>query len=105
MKMAKASEDDLRMAMKLCQALEWLEQGCMPTEHAEDEEESREFDRHNDKDCHEAMSVILAIIESGSLGRVVFGMATLLDPANEVVDQSKGYLELHPKHTTKELQI
>jgi hypothetical protein len=100
MKMAKASEADLRMALDLTRALEMLDQGYFPDDRDEDTE--REFDRDRGADCIEAVDTLLRILQRGNLMRVVYGMAVVLDPKNEIVDPDKDYLELHPKHTNKE---
>jgi len=97
MKMAKASTADMEMAMKLCTALEWLERGDMPTDaRAPDEEGSEEFDSEDVEHCYRAMKEVLRIVRRGSIGRVVFGMYVLLDPANKLVDPDADTLERHP---------
>jgi len=103
MKMAKASEADLRMALDLTRALEMLEQGYFPDDHDEDTE--REFNCERGADCVEAIDTLLRILQRGSLMRVVFGMAVVLDPKNEIVDPDKDYLDLHPKHANKENEM
>ena len=40
---------------------------------------------------------LLAILRKGSVFRVAFGMAVMLDPRNEVVDPDADCLEMHPK--------
>lgn len=93
MKMARASEDDLRMALDLCSALDALGKGFMPMGCGDDEDALfHELDPH---DCFKAMEHLLAIERRGSLFRVVFGMATVLDPRNCIVDQEDDVLELH----------
>lgn len=95
MKMAKASEADLRMAMDLANALESFERGFFLPER--EDEDSELFDRTSGHDCRIAMEKLLAIVRRGSIGRVVFGMIVLMDPKNEAVDPSVDYLEKHPK--------
>ncbi len=101
MKMAKAGKADLEMAMSLASALDALGQRffpCIPgpVEHLIDGEESEPFDRDNDAQCGRALRHLLTISERGSLARVVWGMSTLLDPKNKVVDPAKDTLEHHP---------
>ena len=96
MKMAKASEADMKMALALVRAFDLLQQGYFPDDHDEDTE--REFDCDRPKDCVEAIDTLLRIVDGGSLGRVIWGMAVLLDPANEIVNPDADCLELHPKH-------
>ncbi len=94
MKMAKASEADLDMAMKLCSALDSLERRYMPSDDSEDE--IVWFDNCDADDCINAMNILLDILENGSLMRVVWGLAVLLDPANKIVDPDSDVLEVHP---------
>ena len=47
-------------------------------------------------DCAKALGIVLGIFETGALFRVVFGMHTLLDPNNRVVNPDSDTLELHP---------
>lgn len=101
MKMAKASEGDLRMAMDLCLALEALGHRHIPRmpeqiEVVRADGEHEEFDVDDNEQCGRAMRHLLAIGERGSLMRVVWGMAVLLDPANKMVDPNSDTLEHHP---------
>lgn len=97
MKMAKASEADLKMAMELISALESLmDYGTMPSDAASDDPD--EFDIDSPHDCHRALQELFDIAKRGSLMRVVWGMAVLLDPENEIVDPASDVLERHPKY-------
>lgn len=101
MKMSKASEDDLNMAMDLSNALDLLGQRflpCMPEaiEQLGPDDESERFDRLDDTQCGRALRHLLDIVERGSLFRVVWGMAVLLDPRNQVVHPDLDYLDKHP---------
>lgn len=101
MKMARASEADLRMAMDLSSALDQLGQQfvpCMPQAIAKlvTGEECEHFDSDDDAQCGRAMRYLLEIAARGSLGRVIFGMAVLLDPTNRMVDSAADTLEHHP---------
>lgn len=95
MKMAKASEADLKMALELASMLEGFERGHFPVD--EDAEDYEPFYDDNPEHCLRAMEMILYKLQLGSLSRVVFGMSVLLDPKNEAVDQDCDYLERHPK--------
>lgn len=91
MKMAKASEADLRMAMDLCAAFDVLGQRfvpCMPEaiEELGDDDEREAFDRDDDAQCGRALRHLLEVAERGSLSRVIWGMVYLLDPDNRFVD-------------------
>lgn len=94
MRMAKASEADLQMAIDLARMLESFEHGYFPSD--EDAEESETFNCHDKYECERAMELILDKMREGSLFRVVFGMLVLLDPKNELVDPALSYLEHHP---------
>ncbi|MGC4059394.1 MAG: hypothetical protein QM749_00445 [Aquabacterium sp.] len=64
MKMAKASEADLTMAIDLANAFEaFTNRWCpaFPDEDDDTEETSRRFDRHDPDDCEAAMKILLAI--------------------------------------------
>ena len=95
MKMAKASESDLKMALDLTQALDAFERGYFP--YTDDMDNTEDFDRDNLDHCWRAMDMILDKLGEGSLSRVVFGMSVLLNPKNEAIDHSLDYLEHHPK--------
>lgn len=103
MKMAKASEADLSMAMDLVNALDSLGQRwapCMPEqiERLTDERESEPFDRDDDAQCGRAMRYLLDLTDRASLGRVIWGMVVLLDPRNKMVDPNAPTLERHPDY-------
>ena len=97
MKMAKASGRDITMAMTLATALESLDRGLMPggAQVAEDED-SEDFDSLDDEQCGRALRHVLEVLRDGSIGRVVWGMAVLLDPEKKVVDPSANTLDDHP---------
>lgn len=94
--MAKASQADMEMAMKLCSALEALDRRFFP-EGAEGDNDPEDFDRYDDEHCGMALRHVLDILERGSIGRVIWGMYVLLDPANKVVDPDADTLEPHPE--------
>jgi hypothetical protein len=114
MKMAKASEADINMAMELCSALDVLGQRwvpCMPEaiEQLQDDDESEPFDRDDDSQCGRAMRHLLALADRASLSRVVFGCAVMLDPVNRCVDPNADVIEHHPDskagHQAKRLRL
>ncbi len=96
-KMAKASEADLRMAMELTTALEALERYSIFPEAltSNNSEQSRPFDIDDHDQCHEALAYLLNLVGKASLMRVVWGLAVLLDPKNRAVDPDADTLE-HP---------
>lgn len=98
MKMAKASEADLQMAMDLASMLEALGHRHCPSMPAvisrNDGEE--DFDLDDADQCSRALRVLLETADRGSLFRVVWGAAVMLDPRNRCVDPDADVIEHHP---------
>lgn len=102
MKMAKASQADLDMAMELCGAIDALTSSwptlpaglCKPA----DDEPDEAFDCDDDGQCGTVLRYLLAIAERASLLRVVWGAAVMLDPRNKLVDPDADTIEHHPDH-------
>lgn len=94
MQVAKANEQDIESAMNLCGLIEALQRGRLPADLAD----GYDFVYYDERE--HAAKVVEHILKvcSGSISRVCFGMAVLLDPINEVVAADSGVLELHPKH-------
>lgn len=101
MKMAKASEADMSMAIEMAQALDALTNRWTPMmPEAIDqggEEENERFDIDDETQCRRVVEYLLELADRASLFRVVFGMAVLLDPQNEIVDPAADHLATHPK--------
>ena len=95
MKMAKANQADLELAIKITSALEACERGAMPAGLCDDEWD--EFDIDSTKDCRRVIEHLLDVMETGSLARVTWGMFILLDPENKLLDPSVDHLALHPE--------
>lgn len=101
MKMAKASKEDLDMAMDLCGAIDALTNywPTMPEALStcdDDAMGAEHFDRDDDKQCGKVLRHLLEIADRGSLMRVVFGAAVMLDPRNKLVDPNADTIEHHP---------
>lgn len=100
MKVAKASERDLEVAMDLCSALESLTGWCprVPTaiEQAQDPEDGEHFDRDSREQCVRVLNYLLDVSERASVMRVVMGCMVMLDPANQCVDPDEDTIEHHP---------
>lgn len=101
MKMAKASEADLNMAMDLCNALDALGQRFCPSmpeaiERRDTDDDGERFDRYDDKQCGRALRHLLDLADRASLMRVVFGCVVMLDPRNRLVDPAADTIEHHP---------
>jgi hypothetical protein len=107
MKMAKASQADMDMALELVSALEVLGQQwvpCMPEaiEKLEADDESEPFNCYDDEQCGRALRHLLQLTKRASLSRVVWGMHVLLDPDNKMVDPDADTLEHHPETKANE---
>lgn len=105
MKMAKASEADLEMAMELSQFVEELVDGIVPRQASEDPKEDEEIEWLDFDDRDQLQRVIEAltrIAKKGSIFRVTFGMAVVCDPRNELLDPNADTLEVHPKYAKLE---
>jgi hypothetical protein len=63
----------------------------------DDDSEIEWFDRDNSDDCRRALHAILDSSAKGSIFRVVFGMAVVLDPRNELLDPDADTIERHPR--------
>jgi hypothetical protein len=100
MKMAKASEADLNMAMELSEALDNLTRrwGASVPEKVQKSEEgdTESFDRDDSDQCQRVLGYLLDVADRASLSRVVFGCAVMLDPRNKCVDPNADTIEHHP---------
>ena len=101
MKMAKASQSDMDMAIELAQALDALTNRwspAMPLAIDQGGEGSAEdFDIDDEDQCRRVCEYLLKLANRASLFRVALGMAVLLDPQNQIVDPDADCLEVHPK--------
>lgn len=102
MKMAKASQADIDLAIKITSILEEADRGMMYTDIAEEDDES--FESDNPEHCMRVMSALLDEMRKGGLGRVTWGMYVLLDPDNKMVDPDADTLEHHPERKALEQQ-
>lgn len=99
MKMAKATQEDIETAIALANALESLALG-----HFDDHEDWPAFDVDDAQSCQRAIRRLLDLHDRGSLLRVIWGMATIVDPANAVIDPDADVLQLHPTLVRKAVQ-
>ncbi len=103
MKMARASQADIDMAMELANALEALSSrwgATMPDKIAKghrDEERDEAFCLDDPADCRRVCEYLIELARSASLFRVAMGMAVVLDPRNELLDPDADTLQAHPK--------
>ena len=98
MKMAKASEADIEMAIDLSRIIEDIESGHCPRLAMEDEEseELEWLDATDSEQMRRLIDLIKATARKGSIFRVTFGMAVVCDPRNEILNPDADTLELHP---------
>lgn len=103
MKMARASQADIEMAMELANALEALSGRWRPVmpqkiaKPAPHDEADENFCIDAPADCRRVCEYLINLSRSASLFRVVMGMAVLLDPRNELLDPDADTLEAHPR--------
>lgn len=97
MKMAKASNDDINLSMEVAQIVEDLEKGYRPYRVFGEDDGGLLLDMDSIDDLRAVVEKLGEIARRGSMFRVVFGMATALDPRNEVFDPAEDTLALHPK--------
>ena len=103
MKMARASEQDLEAALTVSRIIEELEKGYMPGD--DNAEETEFFDQDDPEHCKRALDAILSAAHQGSIFRVTFGMAVVLDPRNKLLDPDADTLELHPDLVRKAASV
>lgn len=100
MKIAKASERDINMAIELCGLLESLEKGFMPV--SNEDNKDAEFDRDNPDDCRVALNIILDKLRAGCIARVVWGMAWLAHPESKLLDLDADIIKAHPSLSNRQ---
>ena len=105
MKMAKASQADLDMAIDLISVLDDIESGQFPHRFAP-ESESIEWLNTDDAAQYDRLIYRLKrLLNRGSIGRVVMGMAVVCDPSNECIDPDADCIEHHPKRQQMEAAL
>lgn len=98
MKMARASEADLEAALDLSGILENVEKGYYPSrEDSGSDYDPTFFDEGDPEHLQFFYDRVMECVRKGSIFRVTFGMAVLLDPRNELLDPDADSLERHPK--------
>jgi len=97
MKMAKASEADLNMALDLISVLDDIERGYFPYRFGDKDSETSEWiDTRNREQYDRLIDNLKRLLNRGSIGRVIMGMAVVCDPANKCIDPGADTLEHHP---------
>ncbi|MEC4749882.1 hypothetical protein [Methylomicrobium sp. Wu6] len=103
MNIAKASERDINMAIDLCGILDSIERGFMPVAATENgDNEDTEFDRDNPDDCRVALNLIIDTLQVGCIGRVIWGMAALVNPESKLLDPGADIIKLHPSLSNRQ---
>ena len=93
MKMAKASNADMEMALTLCGSLEAIDRGWLP---AAIDGAQEDLDLDDVDQCGVVLRHLAEVLKGGSIGRVIWGMYVLVDPANKLLDPDARTLEPHP---------
>ena len=104
MKMAKASDADIDMAMTIANILDDIDRGYFPSKLAADEDsEETEWIDTNDREQYERLiEGLQKVLAQGSIFRVIWGMAVVCDPRNECIDPDADCIEHHPKRQQME---
>ncbi len=103
MKMAKASEADIDMALDLISVLDDIERGFFPYLFSDQEDEKTEWLDANDREQYDRLiDGLRNLLKRGSIGRVIMGMAVVCDPKNECIDPEAYCIEHHPKRQQME---
>lgn len=107
LRMGRASDDDIHAAVSIGNAIEAASERWMPRAYAARDEDpaaaliegAESFDADSFEHLKAFHDLLVGIYRRhpGALCRVNFGMATLLDPRNEIVDPSASHLKLHPR--------
>lgn len=98
MRMAKASDRDLDMALNLISILDDIERGHFPYRFADPDDEATEWLDPSDSDqMYRLIDDLKRHIAQGSIGRVILGMAVLCDPNNRLLDPDADHLTPHPR--------
>lgn len=104
MKMAKASQADLDMALDLISVLDDIECGRFPHRFDPDAESIEWLDTNDNQQCGKLIDNLRRLLNRGSIGRVIMGMAVVCDPSNECIDPDVDTIEHHPKRQQLEKQ-
>ena len=103
MKMAKASQADIDMALDMISVFDDIERGYFPHRFSDQESESIEWlDTTNRQQYDRLISNLRGLLNRGSIGRVIMGMAVVCDPNNECIDPDADCIEHHPKRQQME---
>lgn len=99
MKMARASDEDMRALLDVVSIIEAVAKGWMPELEAEDDLDGPDddfFDIDDPDHCRYIVEMLLRAEERGGLFRAAFGLTVLLNPKNELVDPHLDHIAKHP---------
>lgn len=103
LKMAKASEADLQMALELIGVLDDIERGYFPYRFDDQESEiSERIDTEDSEQYDRLIDNLRRLLNRGSIGRVIMGMVVVCNPSNELIDTDADTIEHHPKRQQME---
>ena len=97
MKMAKASIKDMDNATTLCGMIEDVDRGYFPRDanNKWPDGDAERFDIDDPEHCQQFARRILSV--SRGIGRVIWGMNCIMNPANNLIDPDADTLEFHPR--------
>lgn len=104
MKLARASETDIEMALKLSNWLDSIEDGRMPDD-LTDGEEIEWIDTDDTEQYEKLFHGLRRLLNQGSLFRITFGMAVVCDPVNKLLDTDADCIEHHPERQNAEAAL
>lgn len=104
MKMAKASEADINMAMDIANVLDDIDAGYFPSKLSSDQDsEGIEWIDTDDREQYKLLiDGLKRLLNQGSIFRVIWGMAVVCDPANKCINPDADTIEHHPERQQME---
>lgn len=102
MKIAKATERDIEASLDIASIIGALEKGYRPALVFGEDDEELFLDMDSADDLRAVVEKLREIADRGSIIRVTWGMAAVLNPRNEVVDPADDMLALHPRFAALE---
>ena len=96
MKIAKASEADIEMAMTLANYCDSINRRQMPDALSNDADHIEWLDSDDCEQYARLLRGLQELLDKGSISRVVWGMAVVCDPSNELIDPNDDTLAHHP---------
>lgn len=104
MKMAKASPEDLAMAMTLANYLDAIDRHHMPDALSQDPDSIEWLDTADREQYARLVHGLQHLLAKGSISRVIWGMVVICDPANECLDPAADTIEHHPERLRLEAE-